>query len=212
MTAKAMTARMTEGMTAMSENYQQMVARMRAERANRETTERLQQIVHGHQESVRARDEAAARGDVESFEMYDDDCQRLEQDYQAIAPPQQPQADPRLVQFGQLNQDYFDKLRARVGPQRATQFLNWVDQRLVNMGIQRHSPAYFERGRDMLELDSARVTGVSYDPKSESLTADEAARISLGNSKYSRKRDAAETYNRASQQLFNQGRFSFQQK
>src|SRR2546425_412952 len=96
MTAKAATTEgTTKRMTAMSnENYQQMVARMRAERANRETTERLQQIVHGHQESVRARDEAAARGDVESFEMYDDDCQRLEQDYQVIAPPQQPQADP----------------------------------------------------------------------------------------------------------------------
>jgi hypothetical protein len=195
-----------------NENYQQMVARMRAERANRETVERVQEITRDYQETVRSRDEAAARGDVESFEMYDDDAQRLEQDYAAIAPPQQPQADPRLVQFGQLNQDYFNKLRARVGPQRAQQFLDWVDQRLVNMGIQRHSPAYFERGRDMLELDSARVTGVSYDPKSESLTADEAAKISLGNSKYHRKRDAAETYNRASQQLFNQGRFSFQQK
>ena len=49
---------------------------------------------------------------------------------------------------------------------------------LLSMGHQRNSPGYFERGRDMLELDSARVTGVAYDPNTQALTADEAAKIS----------------------------------
>jgi len=55
----------------------------------------------------------------------------------------------------------------------------------------------------MLELDSQRVTGVPYDSKDQMLTADEAAKIS-GLS--------PQAYNRASQQIAAQGRFSWQQK
>src|SRR5262249_47706203 len=141
--------------------------------------------------------------DLELAASADDQCQYLENEYAQIVGPRQPQADPRLVQFGQRNQDYLNKLRAKVGPERAGQFLNWLDQRLVNMGLQRNSPAYFERGRDMMELDSARVTGVPYDPNTQALAADEAAKIS-GLS--------PQEYNRAAQQIGNQGRFSWQQK
>jgi hypothetical protein len=55
----------------------------------------------------------------------------------------------------------------------------------------------------MLELDSARMTGVSYDSKEQALTANEAAKIS-GLS--------PDAYNRASQQIASQGRFSWQQR
>ena len=114
-----------------------------------------------------------------------------------------PPVDPRLAQFGQTNQGYLNKLRARVGPERTGQFLNWIDQRLVSMGYQRNTPGYFERGRDMLELDSQRVTGVAYDSKDQALTADEAAKIS-GLS--------PQEYNRAAQVIGGQGRYSWQQK
>jgi len=185
------------------QSYQQQIAQMRQQRAQREHLNRLENIQIDYREAVRERDEAAARGDVDEFEMRDTDCERLEQDWQALNPPQPPPADPRLVQFGQRNNDYLNKLRARVGPERAGQFLNWIDARLVNMGIQRNSPQYFQRGRDMLELDSARLTGVPYDSKEQALTANEAAKIS-GLS--------PDAYNRASQEIGTQGRFSWQQK
>jgi len=185
------------------ENYQQTIARMRQERSQREHLNRLDNIQTDYREAVRARDEAAQRGDRDEFELHDTDCERLEQDWAYLNPPQPPPADPRLVEFGQRNNDYLNRLRARVGPERAGQFLNWLDQRLVNMGLQRNSPAYFERGRDMLELDSERVTGVAYDSKAQALTATEAAKIS-GLS--------PQQYNHAAQQIGNQGRFSWQQK
>src|SRR5215471_19600106 len=161
----------TKGMTMAEETYPQTIARMRQERSQRERLNQLENIQTDYREAVRERDEAAARGDMDEFELRDTDCERLEADWQYLNPPQPPPADPRLVEFGQRNQDYLNKLRARVGPQRAEQFLNWLDQRLVNMGLQRNSPAYFERGRDMLELDSERVTGVAYDSKAQALTA-----------------------------------------
>src|SRR5215831_21198193 len=168
----------TERMAMAEENYQQTIARMRQERSQRERLNQLENIQTDYREAVRERDEAAARGDMDEFELRDTDCERLEADWQYLNPPQPPPADPRLVEFGQRNNDYLNRLRAKVGPERAGQFLNWVDQRLVNMGLQRNSSGYFERGRDMLELDSARVTGVAYDPNTQALTADEAAKIS----------------------------------
>src|SRR5262249_54654046 len=148
----------TERMAMAEENYQQTIARMRQERSQRERLNQLENIQTDYREAVRERDEAAARGDMDEFEMRDNDCERLEQDWQSLNPPQPPPADPRLVQFGQRNNDYLNKLRARVGPERTGQFLDWIDRRLVAMGFQRNSPGYFERGRDMLELDSERLS------------------------------------------------------
>jgi hypothetical protein len=155
--------------------YAEQIAQWRQQRAQQQVNNRLQEIRQEHAQVVRERDQAIADNDMETAEFRDQDCQQLEQEWAHYNPPQ---ADPRLVQFGQRNQDYLNKLRARVGPERAGQFLNWLDQRLVNIGLQRNSPAYFERGRDMLELDSARVTGVPYDSNTQALTADEAAKIS----------------------------------
>src|SRR5262249_15019200 len=110
--------------TAMAEeNYQQTIARMRQERSQREHLNRLDNIQTDYREAVRARDEAAQRGDRDEFELHDTDCERLEQDWAYLNPPQPPPADPRLVEFGQRNNDYLNRLRARVGPERAGQFL-----------------------------------------------------------------------------------------
>src|SRR5262249_39700879 len=147
--------------------YQDDIMAWRAQRAQQQVANRLEQIRSEYREVQRERDQAIADNDLETAEWRDADCQQLEQEWAHYNPPQPPPADPRLVQFGQRNQDYLNKLRARVGPERTGQFLNWIDQRLVNMGIQRNSPQYFQRGRDMLELDSARVTGVPYDSKEQ---------------------------------------------
>jgi len=158
--------------------YAEQIAQWRQQRAQAQIVDRCNQIRQEHAQAARERDQLIAENNLEEAAWRDDDCKQLEDEWRTYNPPQPPPADPRLVQFGQVNQDYLNKLRARAGPERAGQFLNWLDQRLVNMGLQRNSPAYFERGRDMLELDSARVTGVAYDPNTQALTADEAAKIS----------------------------------
>src|SRR5262245_23622994 len=116
--------------TAMANNeetYQQTIARMRQERSQREHLNQLENIQTDYREAVRERDEAAARGDMDEFEMRDTDCERLEADWQSLNPPQPPPADPRLVQFGQRNNDYLNKLRDRVGLENTGQSLDWID-------------------------------------------------------------------------------------
>jgi hypothetical protein len=184
--------------------YQEQIAAWRAQRAQQQVAERVNQIASEYRDAVRERDQHIANNDLESAAWRDMDCEQLEKEYGEYVPPQPPPMDPRLAQFAQTNQGYhLNKLRARVGPERTGKFLNWVDQRLVNMGFQRNTPGYFERGRDMLELDSARVTGVAYDSKDQMLTADEAAKIS-GLS--------PQEYNHAAQVIGRQGRYSWQQK
>jgi hypothetical protein len=184
-------------------SYAEELAQWRAQRKQTEIANRAQEIAQEHAQYARDRNTAIANNDLEEAEYNDNACESLEQEYQKIVPQQPPPVDPRLAQFGQTNQGYLNKLRARVGPERTGQFLNWIDQRLVNMGYQRNTPGYFERGRDMLELDSQRVTGVAYDSKDQALTADEAAKIS-GLS--------PQEYNRAAQVIGGQGRYSWQQK
>src|SRR5262252_9253518 len=86
--------------TAMAEeNYQQTIARMRQERSQREHLNRLQNIQTDYREAVRERDEAAARGDMDEFEMRDNDCERLEADWRHLNPQRPPAANPRMVEF-----------------------------------------------------------------------------------------------------------------
>ena len=183
--------------------YQEQIAQWRQQRAQAQIVDRCNQIRQEYAQVQRERDQAIAENNLEEAAWRDDDCKQLEEEWRTYNPPQPPPADPRLVEFGQRNKDYIDRVRARVGPERTAQFLNWLDQRLVNMGLQRNSPAYFERGRDMLELDSARVTGVPYDPNSQALTAGEVAEFS-GLS--------PQQYNNASAQVNAAGKFSWQQK
>jgi hypothetical protein len=70
------------------------------------------------------------------------------------------------------------------------------------MGLQPGTPQYFKSMRSLLEMYS-KDYGLHYDPNEQPLTGNEAAKISGV---------SPETYNRASKQLFNQGRFEFQKK
>src|SRR5262245_7448923 len=194
-------------------SYQEQVARLRQERAAREHAEKIQEIQTEWRSNLENRNEAARSNNAEDWHYWDKLVQENERDYQAFMPVQQPQLDPRIVRWGQRNQQYLNKLAERLGT-RDSQFLNWIDAKLTTprnprdprnggMGLKRGSPAYFQRGRDLLELYSEGITGVKYDSNEQALTADEAARISgLSN------RD----YNRSVQTLYNQGRIYQEEK
>jgi hypothetical protein len=169
-------------------SYLETIAQMRQERAQRERVERSQEIRDWYTEAQRNRDEAAARGDVDSFEMHDDDCQRLEQDWQQLNPPQPPQLDPRLVDFAKRNSQFLE----RYG-QRAFQALDAAHQYMVRprnprtndprytgmgMGNKVFTPQYFDKLKDLLEMHGEKFLGVRFDRSEESLTPNEAAKIS----------------------------------
>jgi len=170
------------------ENYQQTIARMRQERANREHLNRLDNIQIDYREAVRERDEAAERGDVDEFEMRDADCERLEKDWNYHNPPRPPQLDPRLVQFAQQNAGFLQKYG-----QRAYQALDAAHQYMMRPRTGNNNPAYtgmgwnpqhvftpqyFDKMKDLLELHGENFLGVKYDRNEEMLTPTEAAKIS----------------------------------
>jgi len=81
------------------QSYLQQVAQMRQERRQRELMNQLESIQIDYREAVRERDEAAARGDMDEFEMRDNDCERLEADWRHLNPQRPPAANPRMVEF-----------------------------------------------------------------------------------------------------------------
>ena len=83
----------------MADDYYTTIMRMRQERAGRERAQEMREIQEDYQVVQQARDEAAQRGDVESFEGNDDHLIQLERRWNQLNPPRPPQADPRLVDF-----------------------------------------------------------------------------------------------------------------
>jgi hypothetical protein len=175
--------------TAMADSYQEQIARMRMERAQRETVQRLQEIRNDYHEATRSRDEAAARGDTETFEMMDDDCMRLEQEAAVLQGPQRPQIDQRLVQFAQRNQPFFEKygVNAYRALDEAHKYMmrprnpNTNHPGYTGMGWNPQAvftPQYFEKLKDLLELHGENFLGVKFDRNEERLTPNEAAEIS----------------------------------
>src|SRR5438034_8263722 len=90
------------------QSYQQQIAQMRQERSQRERLNQLENIQIDYREAVRERDEAAARGDLETFELRDTDAQQLEESWAALN-PQQQQADPRQVEFVRRNAAFIER-------------------------------------------------------------------------------------------------------
>jgi len=168
------------------------------------------QIRQEHAQAARERDQAIAENDMETAELRDMDAQQLEQEWAQYNPPQQQPMDSRMARWGAMNKDYLDRLIATHGNEKATEYLNRVENYLTSpknpyggggMGLPRYSQAYFDRGKDYLEMYSERDTGVPYEPNA-TLTAEGAAKIS-GLS--------PQEYNRAAQQIGNQRRYSWQQ-
>lgn len=198
----------------MASNYQQQIMEMRQARNQRETNQRLEEMKQEYAEAQQERDLAAQRGDREGFELFDDDCQRIEENWRAIAPPPRPQQDPRLTEFIQRNARFWEKYGAQADRAiiEADAYMtrprnpNSTHPKYNGMGMsphQRYTPEYFERMKDLLELHGRDLLGVTYDRNEEELTATEAAKISDVSPSH---------YNKSAQTLWKAGRLGQQKK
>src|SRR5215468_7667789 len=128
--------------------YAEQIAQWRQQRAQQQIADRVNQIRQEHTQVIRERDQAIADNDMETAELRDMDCQQLEQEHAQYVRPQQPPMDRRLARWGEMNKEYIERLIAVHGNQKATQYLNGVDQRLTapknpygggGMGLPRYS-------------------------------------------------------------------------
>lgn len=169
--------------------YQQTIAAMRQERAQRERQNQLEYTQAEYREAVRERDEAAARGDWETFELRDNDCIMHEQQWAALNPPQPPQMDPRSVEWLKRHQAFRDRhgqaadAAIQLAHKYATAPLNPnpsaanISAGKHGMGLAVNSPAYFEAVDNLLTM-YAKDFGLHYDPDEVALTPNEAAKAS----------------------------------
>jgi hypothetical protein len=172
-------------------SYQEEIAAWRVQRQQQEISNRLEQIKTEYAEAQRERDRAIADNDMETAECRDYDCQQMEQEWNQYVPPQ-PQYHPKDVKLMQVNNPYFRRYGQK-GAQAAYAVNNHITQR---MGVSPDHPNYEALMKSSMEL-YAKDFGAPYDPNSELLTADEAAKISGLN---------PQTYNQAYAQLKRQGR------
>jgi hypothetical protein len=172
-------------------SYQEEIAAWRMQRSQQELANRAQEIQQEHAQYARERDTALANNDLEEAAYADNACQDLEQEYQKIVPPQ-PQYHPKDVKLMQVNNPYFRRYGQK-GAQAAYAVNKHVTQR---MGVSPDHPNYEALMKSGMEL-YAKDFGAPYDPNSQLLTADEAAKISGLN---------PQTYNQAYHQLKRQGR------
>jgi hypothetical protein len=96
-------------------SYLEQIAQVRQQRARQEYAETFQQLQNEYRENVQYRDEAACRNDAEDWHAWDRECERIERDLQAFMPVQQPQVDPRALQWDWRNKPYIDRLEQRLG-------------------------------------------------------------------------------------------------
>jgi hypothetical protein len=190
-------------------SYADDLARWRMQRQQQQVVNRCEQIRAEHAEVARERDRAIAENDLELAELRDDEAMQLEQEWRHYNPPQQPQIDPRLVNFAQKNSQFLEKFGARayqaldeahkymMRPRRsdtnnpAYRGMGWSPQHVF-------TPAYFENLKSLLELHGEQFLGVRYNRDEENLTANEAAKIS-GLS--------PQRYNQAARAVYASGKF-----
>jgi hypothetical protein len=179
-------------------SYQEEIAAWRMQRQQQEIVDRAQQVQQEYAIAARERDEAIARNDMEEATYRDNECMDLEKEYNQIVPPQPPQLHPKIANLAQRNAGYFQKFGQR-GAQIADRVHRYVTER---MRVSPDDPRYEEMVKSAMEM-YAKDYGCPYDPNSEILTADEAAKISGLSPKQ---------YNNASRHMAAQGRFSWQNR
>ena len=187
-----------------TQSYLQQIAEIRQQRAQQEYQARAQEILTEFQENTACRDQAARDGDAEMWHIYDRECERLEHEAAAYMPPQQPQVDPKMVEFMRRNQSFFDRFgqRAAYAADLADAYITRPRVRgernplRTGMGLQRGSAQYFAALKDLLEMHG-KDYGVHFDRGEAIATPNEAAKLS-GLS--------ARDYNRARSALIAQGR------
>ena len=168
-------------------NYAQQIAALRQQRAQYDYAVQAENIKQDYAEAARLRDEAARRGDADSWHNYDRDCETLENDWARYFAPtqQQPQVDPRLTAYANRKKVFLD--RHGMAAVQAMDLAHAYATRPRNpstnnpgatgMGLQPGSPAYFKAIDDLLEM-YAKDYGLKYDPKEDTVGPNEAARIS----------------------------------
>src|SRR5215813_11314438 len=192
--------------------YQEEIAQWRAQR-QQQINDRLQQIQAEYGHIQRERDQAIADNDMETAECRDYDCQQLEQEWAQYNPPQQ-QRNPQWENWLRRNSTFIEREGQR-GVQAVTEALRYMqrprnpnsnDPRYSGMGLtpqQVFSPQGFDKLESLLEIHGQQFYGVRFDKNEQPLTANEVAKMSS---------QSPESYNRASQQMGRDGRFSWQQK
>jgi hypothetical protein len=170
--------------------YQEELAQWRQQRKQAEVADRAQQIREEHAQYARYRDTAIANNDLAEAEYNDNACESLEQEYAQIV-PQQPQHDPRQVQYVRRRAPFVQKYG-----QRPMQNFDLCHKYLLSRGWQPNTKEYF-RGMDTLMEMYGKAYGTPFDPNQKMLNAREAAKISGLDEK---------SYAAAYQQLKQQGR------
>jgi len=195
-------------------SYQQEIAQWRQQRRQAEAQSRVNDLRQEHTQAIRERDQAIADNDLELAASADDQVQYLENEYRQIVGPQQPQADPRMVEFvrrrtpfverhGQAAYQAMDMAhRYATAPRDPNATAASVGAGRSGMGLRAGTQEYFDAMDSLLTL-YAKDYGLRYDPEEKLLDVNEAARISGL---------PVKTYNQAAQEIGRQGRYSWQQK
>jgi hypothetical protein len=171
-------------------SYLEDVARLRQEAAQRQI-ENVQYEVRRLRDEVleaeRLASEASAAGDMDTALAYADMANTAEQQYIAFASqlPQQPQQiDPTVAEFAGQFRPWIEKhgQRAIEGLSMAHAYATRPrtgsnNPGLHGMGLQYGSEAYKSAIKNLLQMYGADH-GIPFDPNSEMIGPDEAARIS----------------------------------
>ena len=193
--------------------YQEQIAQWRAQRAQQQINDRLEQIRTEYREVQRERDQAISDNDLETAELRDQDCQQLEQEWHHYNPPQQ-QVNPQWQEWMRRNASFIEREGQRgvkavtdaLGYMQRTRNPNSNDPRYSGMGM-RPEQIFTKQGldklEDLLELHGSQFYGIRFDKNERALTPNSAAKASGL---------TANQYNEASREMERQGRFSWQQK
>ena len=176
-------------------DYRSDILRMKAEAQQRQQDQLVREATAVYDE-VRATEEAAAEalaaGDTDSANYLVEQLTEKEKDlayYSQQLPAPPPQIDPRLAQFAQRNQVFLQRYgqRAYEALDAAHQYLmrprnpSSNDPRYTGAGFPAqavYSPQYFKALKDLMEMHGEQLFGVRYDRSEQSLTPNQAAKIS----------------------------------
>ena len=195
-------------------DYYSTIMRMRQERAGRERMNELREIQEDYQTFREARDEAAERGDVESFENNDDALINLERRWNQLNPPRPPQLPPVWADWINRNSAFIERegpkgvaaVEGALGYLQRPRNPNTNDPRFTGRGMRPEqilTPAGLNQLEALLEINGELLYGVKYDKNEKSLTPNEAAHMS-GLS--------AEAYNRGVHAMHRAGRLGIYRK
>src|SRR5262245_62676146 len=158
--------------------YQEEIAQWRQQRRQAEAQSRLNELRQEHTEAIRERDTAIANNDIEAAGSADDQAQYLENEYAQLVGPQQPQADPRMVEFvrrrtpfvqrhGQAAYAAMDMAhRYATAPRNPHPTPDAVGAGAHGMGLTPGTQAYFNAMDSLLTKDS-KDPGLHYEPEAK---------------------------------------------